>query len=287
MKQFFYQFIKKMLKIVAKVYRFLLPHWESLLSSDEIEKLSVDERLKHLKLQAETQELRRPLFFRPAFWGTLSPLILALSGIFVVSWFGLLDFQKEERRAEKATLNREITALKEKIDALNKETEAMSSFGNLYSRGAGEFLDKKHEKAIDTFKNALKKEPSDKSAAYTYNFIGLANFALGNLHKSIENYTKAIALFPEYALAYFSRGNLNLYFKDYKKGFEDLNKATELYIIKPDYEKAKASIIATKQSFNDIERIDKKFDEKMKKPIEEKIKELEKKLEEAKKKGKE
>ena len=60
-------------------------------------------------------------------------------------------------------------------------------------------------------------------------------FNLGNLHclssehlASIENYTKAISLFPYMGDAYFNRGLVLIYLKDKEKGCIDLSRAGEL-----------------------------------------------------------
>ena len=60
-------------------------------------------------------------------------------------------------------------------------------------------------------------------------------FNLGNLHclssehlASIENYTRAISLFPYMGDAYFNRGLVLIYLKDKEKGCIDLSRAGEL-----------------------------------------------------------
>ena len=58
---------------------------------------------------------------------------------------------------------------------------------------------------------------------------------LGNLYclsaehvRSIENYTKAIELYPYMSDAYFNRGLVLIYLKDKEKGCIDLSRAGEL-----------------------------------------------------------
>jgi tetratricopeptide (TPR) repeat protein len=60
-------------------------------------------------------------------------------------------------------------------------------------------------------------------------------YNLGNLHclssehvNSIENYTKAISLYPHMGDAYFNRGLVLIYLKDKEKGCIDLSRAGEL-----------------------------------------------------------
>ena len=60
-------------------------------------------------------------------------------------------------------------------------------------------------------------------------------FNLGNLYclsaehiSSIENYTRAIELYPYMGDAYFNRGLVLIYLKDKEKGCIDLSRAGEL-----------------------------------------------------------
>lgn len=79
--------------------------------------------------------------------------------------------------------------------------------------------------AIDDMKAAAELVPD---LPYVY-------FNLGNLHclssehiNSIENYTKAIELYPYMGDAYFNRGLVLIYLKDREKGCIDLSRAGEL-----------------------------------------------------------
>lgn len=74
-----------------------------------------------------------------------------------------------------------------------------------------------------------------KAAVEILDNIPYLYFNLGNLHclssehlASIENYTKAISLFPYMGDAYFNRGLVLIYLKDKEKGCIDLSRAGEL-----------------------------------------------------------
>lgn len=250
---------------------------------DDIE--SLEKRIKALEDDTDYQQiksLKNEINLRVGAWERFSKWYYSVVTFIVLAFIATLSLAI-------GFFGRNIVenwAKKDATQYIEERTKSSLEFNDLYSRGAGEYLDGKYEKAIASFTKALETKPDKQPAAFTHNYMGLANYELGNPYKAFESFSEAIRLFPEYAVAHSSRGSVNIYLNKYKKAFEDLNRATALYIIKPDYEKAKANIIKTKQYIKNIERVDKRFDEKMKKPIEEKIKELEKKLKEAEKKGK-
>lgn len=74
-----------------------------------------------------------------------------------------------------------------------------------------------------------------KSAASIVSDLPYVYYNLGNLYclssehiKSIDNYTKAIGLYPKMGDAYFNRGLVLIYLKDKEKGCIDLSRAGEL-----------------------------------------------------------
>jgi tetratricopeptide (TPR) repeat protein len=74
-----------------------------------------------------------------------------------------------------------------------------------------------------------------KAAAEAVPDIPYIYYNLGNLYclssehiNSIENYTKAISLYPYMGDAYFNRGLVLIYLKDKEKGCIDLSRAGEL-----------------------------------------------------------
>ena len=74
-----------------------------------------------------------------------------------------------------------------------------------------------------------------KDAASVVSDIPYIYYNLGNLYclssehiASLENYTKAIELYPYMGDAYFNRGLVLIYLKDKEKGCIDLSRAGEL-----------------------------------------------------------
>ena len=66
------------------------------------------------------------------------------------------------------------------------------------------------------------------ACADTYYQRGLVHAQNGELDKAIEDYTKAIALKPDYADAYYNRGIAYRLKGDYERAIEDYTKAIEL-----------------------------------------------------------
>jgi tetratricopeptide (TPR) repeat protein len=79
--------------------------------------------------------------------------------------------------------------------------------------------------AIQDMKEAIKVVPD-----IPYMYFNLGNlYCLSSEHVvSIENYTKAIELYPNMGDAYFNRGLVLIYLKDKEKGCIDLSRAGEL-----------------------------------------------------------
>lgn len=170
--------------LIFKIIWFFFPHCKPLASSQEIEELPLKKRLEYQKIQAETQELKRPLYLKPAFYGAIAPVILVLAGIAITWWFGLLDIQKENRRAEISLLNKQIKELEEAI-------KDMSSFTNWYDKGVGEYQNKRYGDAISSFKKALSKKSNNDSKSYAYNFIGSAYLNLDKSNEALVNFKKS------------------------------------------------------------------------------------------------
>ncbi len=181
---------------------------------------------------------------------------------------------------------KKMSALKEEHTEKNKELkksfEDISSFDNWYSRGVGEFIDGKNAKAIDSFNKALETNPDTVPAAFTHNYIGLSNERRGKAREAVENYTRAIEIYKEYADAYMNRGSAYLRLKEYEKAFKDAYRAIAFLIIKGEYIAAKEHIEDKLQGLKRVET-DEKFDENMKKSAENHITTLKKQLEEAQK----
>lgn len=209
---------------------------------------------------------------------TISVLSFLVVAILTFGYFGGINFIKStiEDRIQ-STVDDYETILGGKLHKVqvSERTEGTFEFEKWYDSGAGAYSNKRYEKAINYFSNALKENPDNKSAAYTHNYIGTACIPLGKLDEAIKNYDDAIRLSPEYAIAHQNRGIIYYNLGNREKAFEDFNKASDLYIIKGEYEKASKNIEGT-LSLLEKTSID------VKTPIEEKINELKKKLEEAK-----
>ena len=84
-----------------------------------------------------------------------------------------------------------------------------------------------YSEAVDDMKAASEIVPD-----LPYVYYNLGNlYCLSSEHiNSIENYTKAIELYPYMGDAYFNRGLVLIYLKDKEKGCIDLSRAGELGI---------------------------------------------------------
>lgn len=65
---------------------------------------------------------------------------------------------------------------------------------------------------------------------YTYYNLGNLLFMNGDMAGAIQQYNKAIELFPNFAAAYFNRGIIQIYLDEKSTGYMDLSKAGELGI---------------------------------------------------------
>ena len=85
-----------------------------------------------------------------------------------------------------------------------------------------------YDEAIADLNKAIKLFP-DFAQAY-YNRGNLEALS-GRLPEAFENYSKAIELNPSFAEAYYNRGVIQIFMKDTRKGCLDLSKAGELGIL--------------------------------------------------------
>ncbi len=154
-----------------------------------------------------------------------------------------------------------------------EKIEEKYSFNDWYSKGVGEFFEIKYKKAIDSFKKALETRPNTEPEAYTHNYIGLANYRLGNYPDAIEYHSEAIKLLPKYDDAHTNRGVVYAALGNYKEAFADLNKACELYIIRGKYKKASINL---KVMLTLLEKAD--IDEGMRKSVESDIEQFRKQM---------
>ncbi len=109
-----------------------------------------------------------------------------------------------------------------------QKVQMAAEFQDLYSRGAGEFLAGKYEKAIVSFTKALDKQPDAASAAYTYNYRGSAYYSRRMFDESLADFNESTRLLPNNPLPYRNRVLIYFYRNEYKRASEEFNKAIEL-----------------------------------------------------------
>ena len=85
-----------------------------------------------------------------------------------------------------------------------------------------------YDEAVADLNKAIKLFPD---FAYAYYNRGNLEALSGRLPEAFENYTKAIELNPSFAEAYYNRGVIQIFMKDTRKGCLDLSKAGELGIL--------------------------------------------------------
>jgi tetratricopeptide (TPR) repeat protein len=83
-----------------------------------------------------------------------------------------------------------------------------------------------HQFKIDNYDMCINLNYKYKSKAY--NNRGNAKSKLKDYYGAITDYTKAIELKPDYAIAYFHKGSNKFDLKDYDGAIADFNKAIEL-----------------------------------------------------------
>jgi tetratricopeptide (TPR) repeat protein len=119
-------------------------------------------------------------------------------------------------------------AKKDATQYIEERTKSSLEFNDLYSRGAGEFLDRKYEKAIDSFTRALDKAPDDASASYTYNYLGSAYSNINKNKKALDEYNKSIRLKSDNPLSYINRADTFRRLNQKGEAYKDYNMAKEL-----------------------------------------------------------
>jgi len=96
--------------------------------------LPSEEVLQRRKLQAEIEEIGKPLYKRTGFWAAMAPVALAVFAFGVSSFTGWFDVQRKELQAERKILEydtKKLTELKNKLevekDDLEKKTGALAA----------------------------------------------------------------------------------------------------------------------------------------------------------------
>ncbi len=141
--------------------------------------------------------------------------------------------REREKDAKIAELNREMEELKrqyqdtktdgeqERIRREAKRNDAIFTATQLIAQGLRENDKKEFDKAIEYYNKAIALVPN---YALAYNNLGIAYRKKGEYNRAIECYNKAIAINPNYTLAYFNLGNANVHMRQYDKAVEFFNK---------------------------------------------------------------
>jgi len=144
------------------------------------------------------------------------------------------EFSKEIER-----LNKEMAIVKanskkpeqEKIKQYNEAVKGLSAVDWL-EKGKSFLNAKKYDDAIKAYDKAIELDPEPDNAAGAYFGRGVVYNMKGQLDRAIEDFNKAIELYPDYAHVYVSRGYVYSRKGQYDKAIMNFNKAIELY---PDY----------------------------------------------------
>jgi len=99
------------------------------------------------------------------------------------------------------------------------------SYDFYYNQGRSFYLLKEYEKAMESFSQAIKIEPSSYRA---HNFCGLAYFHLKNYRAAEEHFLEAIKLNPSFSEAYTNLGGLYFASRRFNEARGMLDKALEL-----------------------------------------------------------
>ena len=164
----------------------------------------------------------------------------------------ILAEKESEYRQESATSNLQQNRISDKKSTPN--TGPLSFLGQLFAPSSEmtseKFFDSGFDKrkkgdnqgAIEDYTQAIQINHNWGKPSGTYFGLPSAYTIRGNAYddlkesqKAIADYTKAIELKSDYALAYYNRGIVHKNLKDYQKAIADYNKTIEL---KPDYANA-------------------------------------------------
>lgn len=157
----------------------------------------------------------------------------------------------------------------EVTEIAEKKVKITLEFNDWYSKGAGESLDGKYEKAINSFTNALDKAPDIDSKAYTYNYRGVSYLRLDENEKALSDFDESIKLKPNNPLPYHNRALVYFNLKDYNRVYKEYTEAIRLYNIDGKNVAALAFSIEVYKLFEKV-----KDEEEIKALINQKIQEL-------------
>jgi tetratricopeptide (TPR) repeat protein len=192
---------------------------------DDIKKL--EKRIKALEDDTDYQQiksLKNEINLRVGGWERFSKWYYSVVTFIVLAFIATLSLAI-------GFFGRNIVenwAKKDATQYIEERTKSSLEFNDLYSRGAGEFLDTKYEKAIDSFTRALDKAPDDASASYTHNYLGAAYRNVNKIKKALEEYNKSIRLKSDNPLSYTNRAHLYRILNQEDEAYKDYNMAKEL-----------------------------------------------------------
>jgi len=99
-----------------------------------------------------------------------------------------------------------------------------------YQKGVSLYNKSEYKASIDAFSTAITLYEKDTSyLPNCYNYRGYVKYQIDDYKGAIEDYTKAIAIRPNYGNAIWNRGDAYQYNKDYKHSIEDYTTALSLY----------------------------------------------------------
>jgi tetratricopeptide (TPR) repeat protein len=126
----------------------------------------------------------------------------------------------------RSAINSEMTDFVSSIDN-SVQTIVLDNSGIGRAKAKQEIKVLNYSDAIADLNKVLKLMPD---FAYAYYNRGNLNCLSQQMPEAINDYTKAIELYPYFAEAYFNRGLVQIYLKDTEKGCIDISKSGELGI---------------------------------------------------------
>jgi tetratricopeptide (TPR) repeat protein len=206
----------------------------------------------------------------------------------IIGFFVGKDFIKKtvstsvEKSVEKKT-QPIIDKYKKDLDVRITTMGNRIEFNYWYKVGEKEFEYGDYASAVKSFTKALEKNPNH---VYAVGVRGIAYTRLGMMKEAIVDLDKAIDIKEDYAIAYGYKGLAHFGLREYVATFNAFHKGIDLFMKRGDYENASLEI-SVMSSYYDEAKVDEKFDEGMRKSVEDVIVQLKKQLEETKKKSKE
>jgi len=186
---------------------------------------------KGLKIQVKTESKGAWLGVDYLYW---TFLIDRIEGEFkIVKWKifkFMLSAEAEDPNLESYTLKRfrlsssPLSMDSQELQVPEKPAESMEA-KSYYDQGVKEIKEKRYDQAIENFSKAIASYPNYVKA---YNARGIAYRKKEQYDKAIEDYSKAISLDPDYAPAYTNRGVAYAKKGEYDKAIAEYNKVIAL-----------------------------------------------------------